>query len=69
MKLLKNKKIIMLSIITIVLLLAIGGTIYGIYSTNKQQTIADPMNEKPQELEDKNIIENSNIVDTTRKYN
>lgn len=66
MKLLQNKKIIILSIVIIVLLIAIGGAIYGIYNTNKQQTIADPIDEKPQELEDKNVVEGSNIVDTTR---
>lgn len=68
MKLIKNKKIIILSIVIIVLLLAIGWSIYGIYSTNKQQTIAEPIDEKLQELEDKNTVEN-NTIDTTRKYN
>lgn len=49
-----------------VLLVAIGGIVYGIYSNNKQPTIAQPMLE---EQEDKNIVENNNKIDTTRKYN
>lgn len=66
MKVLQNRKVIVLSIVIIVLLVAIGGTIYGIYSNIKQQTIAEPIDEKKQELEDKNVVKNNNIADTTR---
>lgn len=66
MKLIRNRKTIILSIVIMVLLVAIGGIVYGIYSNNKQPTIAQPMFE---EQEDKNIVENNNKIDTTRKYN
>ncbi len=66
MKLIRNRKTIILSIVIMVLLVAIGGIVYGIYSNNKQPTIAQPMLE---EQEDKNIVENNNKIDTTRKYN
>ena len=60
MKLIRNRKTIILSIVIMVLLVAIGGIVYGIYSNNKQPTIAQPMFEEQ---------ENNNKIDTTRKYN
>ncbi len=67
MKLLKNKKVIILSIVIAILLIAIGMAIYGIYSNNKEQTIAEPVNEEQKEVEEnKNIIDINNIEEITR---
>ena len=70
MKLLQNKKAIIAIVVIVILLGAIVGTIYGIYSNNKEQTIAEPMDEKQKEIEkDKNIVDINNIEETTREYN
>ena len=66
MKLLQNKKVVILSIVIIVLLVSIGAVIYGIYISNKQQTIAEPIDEEIQKLRNKNVVENNNTVDVTR---
>lgn len=69
MKLLENKKAIIAVIIIIVLLLAIGGVIYSMYNSNKQQTIAQPINEDQQEVEEnKNIVDINDVEETTREY-
>ncbi len=68
MKLLENKKAI-IAVIIIVLLLAIGGVIYSMYNSNKQQTIAQPINEDQQEVEEnKNIVDINDVEETTREY-
>ena len=64
MKLLKNKKVIILSMVIAILLIVIGMAIYGIYSNNKKQTIAEPVNEEVEE--NKNIIDINNIEEITR---
>lgn len=67
MKLLKNKKVIILSMVIAILLIVIGMAIYGIYSNNKKQTIAEPVNEEQKEVEEnKNIIDINNIEEITR---
>lgn len=66
MKLLQNKKVVILSIVIIVLLVSIGAVIYGIYISNKQQTIAEPIDDEIQKLRNKNVVENNNTVDVTR---
>lgn len=69
MKLLQNKKSIISIIVIAILLVAIGGVIYSIYN-NKQETIAQPINENSQEIEEnKNIAYINKIEETTRKYN
>lgn len=66
MKLLQNKKVVILSIVIIVLLVSIGAVIYGIYISNKQQTNAEPIDDEIQKLGNKNVVENNNTVDVTR---
>lgn len=66
MKLLQNRKVVILSIVIIVLLVSIGAVIYGIYISNKQQTIAEPIDDEIQKLGNKNVVENNNTVNVTR---
>lgn len=70
MKLLQNRKSIISIIVIVILLIAIGGVIYSIYNSNRQETIAQPISENPQEIEEnKNIAYINEIEENTRKYN